>query len=110
MDAGRYQDYCCQRYNYRQMIEREEKKRQEINEMTTVDDLVAMLQRAVSSHIQFIKELSIRQANRMAQNLKQQYRYIGVLKRKISDALGAIQELTLAQRKEALELVEQFLN
>ncbi len=110
MDAGRYQDYCSQRYNYRQMIEREEKKQQQINEMTTVDDLVAMLQRAVSSHIQFIKELSIRQANRMAQNLKQQYRYIGVLKRKISDALGEINELSITQQQEALELVEQFLN
>jgi hypothetical protein len=109
MDAGRYQDYCSQRYNYRQMIEREEKKQQEINEMTTVDDLVAMLQRAVSSHVQFIKELSIRQANRMAQNLKKQYRYMGVLKQKISDALGAINELGVAQRQEAFELVEKFL-
>jgi len=92
------------------MIDRGDKKQQEVNEMTTVDDLVAMLQEAVSSNIQFVKELSIRQASRMAKNLKKQYRYLGVLKRRISDALGAINELSLAQRQEALELVEQFLN
>ena len=43
------------------------------------------------------------------QNLKNQYQYLGVLKKKISDALGAVQSLSLPQRQEAFNLVEQYL-
>lgn len=109
MDASKYQDYFYQRYNYQQMIDRERQKREEINKLTTVEDLVAMLQRAVTSKFGFIKETCIRQAKRMAENLKKQHPYMGELKRKISDALEEIKELKLDQRKEAFELVEEFL-
>lgn len=111
-DAGKYQDYCYQRYNYRQMVDREERKQQETQDRcktTTVEDLVAMLQSFVSSPMDFIKELCIRQAKPLLQDLKKQYRYMGVLRRKIADALGEINELTLSQRKEALDLVEELL-
>ena len=77
--------------------------------MTTVEDLVEMLQKAITSHIEFIKEVSLRQVKRMLQDLKKQYRYIGVLKRKISDALGELNELSLSQRQEAFKLVEELL-
>ena len=109
MDAIRYRDYCFNRYNYRQMINREQIKQQEINEMTTVENLVEMLQKVITSHIEFIKEVSLRQVKRMLQDLKKQYRYIGVLKRKISDALGELNELSLSQRQEAFKLVEELL-
>jgi hypothetical protein len=78
--------------------------------VTTLEDLVAVLQNAVSSHVRFLKEASVRQAERMADKLKKHYRYMGVLKRKISDALGAVEELSLSQRQEAWGLVEQFIN
>jgi len=109
MDASRYQGYFYQRYNYQQMIDRERQKREQINKLTTVEDLVAILQRAVRSRFGFIKETCIRQAKRMAENLKKQHRYMGVLKGKISDALGDVKELDLDQRKEVLELVEELL-
>ncbi|MFX0204144.1 MAG: hypothetical protein ACFFCW_49230 [Candidatus Hodarchaeota archaeon] len=80
-----------------------------MKEVITVEDVVAMLQRAVTSHIEFIKAFCIRQGKRMAQDLKKHYRYMGVLKRKISDALGEVNELSLSQRQEAFKLVEEFL-
>jgi transposase InsO family protein len=110
IDAGRYRDYCSQRYNYRQMIDQQKKREQPVNDITTMEDLVAMLESAVSSQIRSIKELSIRQAKRMAQNLKKQYRYMGALKRQISDILAERNDLSLSQRKEVLELAEQLLS
>jgi len=37
------------------------------------------------------------------------YQYLGVLKKKIADALGAVQSLSLSQRQEAFKLVEECL-
>ena len=45
----------------------------------------------------------------MIGNLKKQYRYEGVLKRNIVDALGEMSALNIIQRQKALELVNQFL-
>ncbi len=45
----------------------------------------------------------------MAMNLKKQYNYVGALKKKILDALGKLTELSLEQRKEAIELMEEVL-
>jgi transposase InsO family protein len=108
-DAKKYRDYCSERYNYQQMIETQ-RQREQTDDVTKVEDLVAMLQQAVLLHIEPIKAVTIRQAKRMAHNLKSQYRYVGALKRKISDALAAITELSLSQRQQAWELVEQFLS
>jgi hypothetical protein len=45
----------------------------------------------------------------MIGNLKKQYSYKGVLKGNITEALGKMQELSIDQKEEALELVDQFL-
>ncbi len=76
---------------------------------TTIENLVAMLQEALKTKADFIRETCIRLFKQMLQNLKNQYRSIGVLKKKISDALGAVPSLTLPQRQEAFNLVEQYL-
>lgn len=113
MDEQKYKDYCCKRYNEQQMKERERQKHQDMKEAaapTSIENLVAMLQETVTAKIDFIKEASMRQVKRMLQNLKNQYQYLGVLKKKISDALGEIQSLNLSQRQEAFNLVEQYLS
>ena len=56
-----------------------------------------------------IKDVATRRAKRMIEDLKKQYRYDGVLKGKITDALRKMTELNITERKEALELVNQFL-
>ena len=62
----------------------------------------------LSGH-RFIKDTCIRQAKHMADNLKKQYCYTGVLKRRILDALGKINELSIEQRKEVIQLMEEVL-
>lgn len=112
MDEKRYKDYCYNRYNERQMEERERQKRQDMKaaaEPTTVENLAAMLAGTVTAKIDFIKEAGMRQVSRMVENLKNQYQYLEVLKKKIADALGEIPSLSLSQRQEAFNLVEQYL-
>ena len=112
MDEQKHKDYCYKRYNEQQMRERKRQKYQEMMETaqpTTIENLVVMLQEVIKIKAGFIRETSIRLVKQMLQNLKNQYQYLGVLKKKISDALGAVQSLSLPQRQEAFNLVEQYL-
>jgi len=112
MDEQKHKDYCYKRYNEQQIQERERQKHQEMVETTqptTVENLVAMLQEVLKTKVSFIRETSIRLVKQMLQNLKDQHQYLGVLKKRISDALGAVQSLSLTQRQEAFKLVEECL-
>jgi hypothetical protein len=108
MDTARYQAYCEQRYNYKQMIERA-KRDQEENTESTVDVLLKTLRVAISSPAGYLKEVTIRQAKRMALNLKKQHRYLGAFKTKVQEALAGIRDLTLTERNTMIGLVDQFL-
>jgi hypothetical protein len=72
------------------MRERKRQKHQEMVETaqpTTVENFVVMLQEVLKTKASFIRETSTRLVKQMPQNLKNQY--LGVLKKKISDALGS---------------------
>jgi len=108
MDDNAYRKYCIKRYDYNSILERK-RKETEAQSATTVGDLVAMLQSTLSAQCEYIRETCIRQIERMVKNLKNNCRYIGTLKKKIADAISGINELSFSQKKEAMELVEQFL-
>jgi len=94
------------------MRERERQKhpeRVETAQPTTIENLVALLQEVLNIKTGFIRETRIRLVKQMLQNLKNQYQSMGVLKKKISDALGAVQSMSLSQRQEAFNLVEHYL-
>jgi len=111
MDAARYEDYCHGRYYYQGMLDRErEKEENQSKETTTVENLVAMLRNAILSGRRFIKDTCVRQAKRMAADLKKQYHYEGALKKRILDELGNVKELRIEQRKEAVKIVELVLS
>jgi transposase InsO family protein len=111
-DEQKHKDYCYKRYNEQQMRESERQKHQEKMDMvqpTTIENLVIMLQEVLKVKAGFIREISIRLVKQMLQNLKSQHQYMGVLKKKISDALGEVQSMNMSQRQEAFNLVEQCL-
>jgi len=109
IDDSKYEKYCRERYNYEQILEKEREKQEAAEDVTTVENVAVMLCNVVTSRIKAIKAVAVRQTERMIENLKKQYRYEGVLKRKIADAIGKLNELSISQKQEALELVEQFL-
>ena len=109
LDTAQYEDYCRGRYYYQGMLDREREEQEKNKETTTVESLVAMLRNAILSRHRFIKDTCVRQAKRMAADLKKQYHYAGALRKKILDELGNLKELRIEQRKEAVKIMELVL-
>ncbi len=110
LDTARHEVYCRERYHYQGMLDKEREEQEKATETTTVENLVAMLRNAILSGHRFIKDTCVRQAKRMAADLKKQYHYEGALKRKILDELVNVKELGIDQRKEAINLMELVLS
>ena len=109
IDDSKYEQYCREHYNYHQILVRENERRKAEKDVTTVESVAAMLGSVVNCRFREIKEVATKRTKRMIEDLKKQYRYDGVLKRKIADALRNKTELNITKRKEALELTNQFL-
>ena len=92
------------------MLDREREEQEKAKEATTVENLVAMLRNAILSRQRFIKDICVRQAKRMAADLKKQYHYAGALRKKILDELGNVKKLGIEQRKEAVKIMEFVLS
>ena len=109
MDEARHEDYCRQRYGYEQVLEREREKREQMDNTPTVEGLAGMIRNAVLSRLPDLKNILVGQARRMACDLKRQYCYLEVLRKKVLDALNEISEFTLEQLKKATILMEEVL-
>lgn len=75
-----------------------------------LEDIVAILANAVKARFRFVKELAISKARQWTQELMASYRYPGALKSRFSKILEALSDLTLEQKNQVWELIEQFLN
>jgi transposase InsO family protein len=108
-DDNRYKEYCRQRYEYKQLLEREREKLEEENDRPSVEIAVAQLCEAVTAPMKPLRDIAIKQGQRMLGELKGKYRYMGALKKKIADSLGEIRELTSAQKAEVFTVIEATL-
>ena len=108
IDDEAWRQYCSRRYNYQAMLEMQRELGHQ-DDPITIDHVVRMLEQAVTVKVQFVKELAIRKANQWALELMQGKTYIGPVRNRISDAIGALKNLTFDQRQYAMELFEQFL-
>jgi hypothetical protein len=109
IDDSKYEKYCTEHYHYQQILKRENEKKKAEENKTTVENVADMLGSVVNCRFREIKEVATKRVKLMIENLKKQYRYDGVLKRQIADALRKMTELNIIKRNEALELVNQFL-
>lgn len=101
--------YCHQRYNY-QMMQNLNQQQNDREDPVTADNIIAMIEKAVIHKSRFVKELSIRKAKQWVEDLMQNYTYAGSLKKKLSDALGKLTHLNLAQKQEVWDLLEEALS
>jgi hypothetical protein len=108
IDHEVWRQYCSRRYNYQTILNRQREQEQQ-EDTITVDNVVRMLEQAVTVKVQFVKELAIRKASQWALELMQDKTYIRPVRNKISDAIGALKNLTFDQRQYAMELFDQFL-
>jgi transposase InsO family protein len=108
-DIIKQKEYCRQRYHYQQMVERERQQAKE-SEQISLQPLVDMLRSAIALPIASVKEIAMRQVERMVVQLKEQYRYLGVLKKRVFEALAGINDVSMVQRQEMIDWVEQLSN
>jgi hypothetical protein len=108
-DEQAIKDYCRQRYNYQRMLDMQRKQATE-QQPASIDDIISMLEKAVTQKSRIVKELAIRRVGEWTQQLMANYRYVGSLKKKLSDALGKVKHLNFEQKQKAWELLEKFLN
>ncbi len=64
--------------------------------------------KAIALPIASVKEIAMRQVERMLAQLKEQYRYLGVLKKRVFEALAGINDVSMVQRQEMIDWVEQL--
>jgi transposase len=107
-DEQAVRQYCRQRYNFLRMLEMQ--RRQDGDQQTaSIDDIISMLEKAVTQKSRIVKELAIRKAGEWTRELMAQHSYLGAFKKKFSDALAKLSHLNFEQKQKAWELVEQFL-
>ena len=119
-DWGRQMAYLlddlveCGAYGYMtrviDLMGREKRKQDAEQQSASIDDIISMLEKAVTKKSRIVKELAIRKVRDWTLELANHYSYIGILKKKLSDALGKLNHLNLEQKQKAWELLEQFLN
>lgn len=109
-DTARHKEYCRLRYEYEQISAREQLKEQENKAQLSPHVMVDMLHAAITLPIASIKEHAMRQVDRMVEELKRQYRYLGNLKKKILEALASFNNISVAHRQEMIVWTEGLTN
>lgn len=108
-DDEAYRRYCHERYN-EQVMKQLKRQEQEQQSHHSVEGIVGMLAQAVKTTFHFVKELAISKARQWTKELMESYHYPGALKNHFAKALGELMDLSLEQRNEIWELIDQFLN
>ena len=100
--------YCRERYNYQVMLDLDRQKNEQSHSLS-INNVIEMLEKAVTVKARFVKALAIRKAREWTHELMKSYQYLGSLRKKIEDALGNLKHLTIEQKQEAWELFCLFL-
>jgi len=107
-DAETKAQYCRERYNYQVMLDLERQKNEQPPPLS-INNVIEMLEKAVTVKARFIKALAIRKAREWTHELMGSCQYLGSLRKKMEDALGNVKHLTIEQKQKAWELFCQFL-
>ncbi len=108
-DDNAKRDYCRRRYNHELMLQFERDK-DEQPKPASINDILGMLERAVTVKVKFGKELAIRKARQWTLEVTSSCCYLEPLKKKVEQALGNLKHLSVKQRENAWDLFCQFLN
>jgi transposase InsO family protein len=100
--------YCRERYNYQVMLNLDRQKNEQ-SPPFTINNVIGMLEKAVTVKVRCVKALAIRKAQEWTHELMKSYQYLGSLRKKVEDALGNLKHLTIDQKQEAWELFCEFL-
>lgn len=107
-DDEAYKSYCYQRYNEQLMLKL---KQQQIEQPEySIETVIGILTQAVRAKIKVVKELAIKKGRQWTHELMASYSYPGALKKRFSDAIGALTDLSIDLKNKVWELIELFLD
>jgi len=109
-DDVAYKDYCYQRYNEQLMLKLEQQHNEMDQPDCSIETVIGILIQAVRAKILVVKELAIKKARQWTHELMASYSYPGALKKRFSDAIGALTDLSIDLKNKVWELIEQFLD
>jgi hypothetical protein len=103
-------NYCRKRYNYEMMLKIQRQQETFCKQKpATIEQIIGMIEHAVTKKTRFIVNLSIRRAREWTQDLLKSYRYVGSLKKKLLTVLYELKNLSLEQLQKGSDLIEEFL-
>jgi len=70
LDIETHQAYCHKRYHYEEMCKKERQQQETSEEIITVDDLIEMVEEAVTTSTGFIRDFCLKQVERLVQILR----------------------------------------
>ena len=109
-DDEAYSHYCRRRYNEQVIMDLKRHQEQVQQSTHSIDDIVGVLIQAVRASLRIVKELAINKARQWTQELMESFSYIGALRKQFSGALGSLAHLSLEEKNNVWELIEQFLS
>ncbi len=109
-DDQRYQSYCRERYHHEVMLELERSRQeQQLQAPPTIESIVEIAITAVTSTANFLKEKALKWCEQWTEQLCKSVSYVGPLKKKIIDVIGAQNHLDEFHKEQVWELIERFL-
>ena len=110
IDDQRYQGYCRERYNHEVMLEmRKKPSGTAMQAPPTIESIVEIAITAVTSPANYLKEKALKWCRKWTEELRKSVSYVGSLKKKIIDVIGAQNHLDEFHKEQVWELIEQFL-
>ncbi len=110
IDDQRYQSYCRERYNHEVMLELERSRQeQQLQAPPAIENIVEIAITAVTSPASYLKEKALKWCRQWTEELCKSVSYVGSLKKKIIDVIGAQNHLDEFHKEQVWELIEQFL-
>jgi transposase InsO family protein len=110
-DDQAYADYCRQKYHYDQMIETErlEQERLENEKPPRIELIIDMLIKSVTIKQRSIQELAMRRVVEWTDQLKKTVKYVGPLRKKFTNIIAELKNISLDQKMEIQRQVEILL-
>jgi len=106
-----YADYCRKKYHYDQMVqmERLEQERLENEKPPEIELIIEMLIKSVAIKRRSIRELAMRRVVEWTDELKKAVKYIGPLRKKFTNIIAEVKNISVDQKMEIQRQVEILL-
>lgn len=110
IDDQRYQSYCRERHNHEVMLELERSRQeQQLQAPPTIENIIEIAITAVTSSANYLKEKALKWCRQWTEELCKSVSYVGCLKKKIIDVIGAQNHLDESHKEQVWGLIDQFL-